>query len=96
MSDHEHEQLEQPTLVQELAAAAGTAPRPEGFDPAAEAAEARESGRDELEQVVGVYGGYLSACWENLSGAGVFESTRARAAAEAMVAWLREWRQTPA
>lgn len=64
--------------------------RGEDFDPAFEAAEAVAEGRDPLEVVIGTGFGYASACWENLRGAGVFESDRARQAADATVAWLRE------
>jgi hypothetical protein len=34
--------------------------------------------------------GAASACWENLSGAGVFDSTRAKAIGEALLAKLEE------
>lgn len=60
-----------------------------GFDPAAAAAEAVRDGSDVLATVVGQYGGYLSACWENLDGAGVFESDRAAEACDATVTWLK-------
>lgn len=59
------------------------------FDPEQIAAQAAEHGEDPLAVVVGQYGGFLSACWENLAGAGVFESTRAAAATEAVLGWLR-------
>lgn len=62
------------------------------FEPAEIAAEAVERGEDPLQTVVGQYGGYLSACWENLKGAGVFESDRAREATDATVEWLRSQR----
>ena len=61
----------------------------DAFDPVDIAREAVERGRDPLAVVVGVYGGYLSGCWEDLSGAGVFESTRARDATDRTVAWLQ-------
>jgi len=65
------------------------------FDPAAIALEATERGENPLSAVVGQYGGYLSACWENLAGAGVFESTRAAAAAAAAEAWLAKRELAP-
>jgi hypothetical protein len=34
--------------------------------------------------------GAASACWDNLEGAGVFESERARAVGDALLAFLRE------
>jgi hypothetical protein len=36
--------------------------------------------------------GAASACWEDLGGAGVFDSTRAKAIGDALVAWLLDWR----
>lgn len=63
--------------------------RRSGFDPAEAAAEAVREGGDVLATVLGQYGGYLSACWENLEGAGIFESERAREACDATVTWLK-------
>jgi hypothetical protein len=59
------------------------------FDPYAIAEEARRRGEDPLSSVLGQYGGHLSSCWENLAGAGTFESTRAVAAFKAVEEWVR-------
>lgn len=59
------------------------------FDAAQIAAEATERGDDPLASVIGQFGGYLSACWENLAGAGTFQSDEARAALESTLEWLR-------
>lgn len=60
-----------------------------GFDAGRVALEAMRRGEDPLETVVGQLVGYASACWEDLSGAGVFESDRAAVALESTVGWLR-------
>lgn len=41
-----------------------------------------------LSEVIGVGAGAISACWGNLSGAGVFESTRAKGIVDEMMAWI--------
>lgn len=43
-----------------------------------------------LSEVIGQGIGAGSACWENLAGAGIFESTRARSIVEEMIAWIQE------
>ena len=48
----------------------------------------RESDPDTLEEVVGQAIGAGSACWETLSGAGVFQSERACQILNEAVAWI--------
>jgi len=45
---------------------------------------------ESLEEAVFTSLGAASTCWENLSGAGVFESTRAKAIGEALMNKIRE------
>jgi hypothetical protein len=59
------------------------------FDAQQIAQEAAERGEDVLATVVGQALGAASACWENLSGAGVFESTRCAAILDSTLEWLR-------
>ena len=42
-----------------------------------------------LSEVIGVGSGAISACWGNLSGAGIFESTRAKTIVDEMIAWIQ-------
>lgn len=44
---------------------------------------------ESLEQAVQLAVGAASACWENLSGAGVFQSERALEVSDQLIAWLR-------
>lgn len=59
------------------------------FDAQEIAWEAAEHGDDVLATTVGQALGYASACWENLSGAGVFKSDECREALDSLVDWLR-------
>lgn len=60
----------------------------ERFDAAGIAAEAVARGEDPVASVVGQALGAASACWDNLSGAGVFESDRCKAILDAVLDWL--------
>lgn len=42
-----------------------------------------------IETAVGEAIGAVSACWENLSGAGIFESTRAKQIVDELVAYIK-------
>lgn len=46
-------------------------------------------GADTLESAVFQALGAASVCWENPGGAGVFESDRAKAIGDELVAWIR-------
>lgn len=59
------------------------------FDPAKTAAEATRDHRDPLSTVVFEALGAVSDCWDNLPGAGVFESERARDIGDRLVEHLR-------
>jgi len=60
-----------------------------GFSAEAAAAEAIERGEDPLQSVIFQALGAASACWENLRGAGVFESDRAVEIGNDVMAYLR-------
>lgn len=51
---------------------------------------ALSEGGDPLAELVGQYGGFTSVCWENMAGAGVFQSEDAAAATDQVVAWIRD------
>jgi hypothetical protein len=59
------------------------------FDAEQIVAEARDKGEPALETLVFQALGAASACWENLEGAGVFESTRAKDIGDQTVAAIR-------
>lgn len=44
-----------------------------------------------LEEAVGQALGAASGCWENLEGAGVFDSTRCKAVLDWLLAYLGDW-----
>ena len=67
-----------------------TGPAGPAFDARLIAAEAEARGEPVLASVVGQLAGYASACWDNLSGAGVFESDRARDAVDSTLELLDE------
>lgn len=46
---------------------------------------------DTLEEAVGLSIGAASTCWDNLDGAGVFESERAAAITEELVELVRDY-----
>lgn len=43
---------------------------------------------ESLSEAVQVAGGAFSACWSNLSGAGIFESDRALEVSDALIKWI--------
>lgn len=59
------------------------------FDVAELVADANERGEDPLQAVVFTALGAASVCWDNMAGAGVFDSDRAKEIGDAVVAWLR-------
>lgn len=44
----------------------------------------------DLDTAVHVLGGYASACWDNLSGAGVFDSERAHQGCLDLIEWIEK------
>lgn len=46
---------------------------------------------DTLEEAIGLSIGAASSCWDNLEGAGVFESERAAAITEELVELVRDY-----
>lgn len=46
---------------------------------------------DSLEQAINMAIGAASACWDNLEGAGVFQSDRARDISDALVELIRDY-----
>lgn len=85
--------LEAPSEAPSEAPAGGRSCSSQGrpFDPVGAAQDARR-GEDPTATVVTQMAGYVSACWDNLAGAGVFQSDRAKQAVEATLAWLAEQR----
>lgn len=61
-----------------------------GFHSDAIAREARANGEDPLQAVVFQALGAASSCWDNLRGAGTFESGRAKAIGDDVYRWLTE------
>lgn len=70
-----------------------TAPRPNAYDPPKwePARRAEDEGPLSLAEAVGQSLGAASACWENLAGAGVFDSTRCSEIYEWLMAYLSDW-----
>jgi hypothetical protein len=70
-----------------------TTPRPNAYDPPKwePTRRADDEAPLSLSEAVGQSLGAASACWENLAGAGVFESTRCGEIYEWLMAYLSDW-----
>jgi hypothetical protein len=70
-----------------------TTPRPNAYDPPKwePTRRADDEAPLSLGEAVGQSLGAASACWENLAGAGVFESTRCGEIHEWLMAYLSDW-----
>lgn len=68
-------------------------PRPNAYDPPQwePTRRADDEAPLSLSEAVGQSLGAASACWENLAGAGVFESTRCGEIYEWLMAYLSDW-----
>lgn len=43
-----------------------------------------------LEEALGIAGGAFSTCWEDLSSAGIFQSTQAKEIVDQLIEWINE------
>lgn len=60
-------------------------------EPVADPALVAIKDADTLEEAIGLGVGAASACWDNLEGAGVFDSTRATLITEMLLFRVREY-----